>query len=75
MESEIEKTTTLTKKLSEIAKTSPKFACSCYTKGFQNKLRFLSRTTPKAFKIMDEIEKIVRQQLVPSNTGKKPYNR
>ena len=60
MESEIEKTATLTEKLSKIAKTSPQNAYSCYTKGVQNKLSFLTRTTltrtTEAFKKMDEIE-------------------
>ena len=57
IESKIEKTATLTEKLSKIAKTSPQNAYSCYTKGVQNKLSFLTRTTPEAFKKMDEIEK------------------
>ena len=70
MKSEIEKTATLTEKLSKIAKTSPQNAYSYYTKGDQNKLSFLTRTTPEAFKKMDEIEKNVRQQLLPSITGK-----
>ena len=70
MESEIEKTATLTEKFSKIANTSPQYACSCYTKGDQNKFSFLNRTTPEAFKKKDEIEKNVRQQLLPSITGK-----
>ena len=70
IESEIEKTATPTEKLSKIAKTSPKNAYSCYKKGVQNKLSFLCRITPKAFKKKDEIEKNVRQQLLPSFTGK-----
>ena len=69
MESEIEKTAALTEKLSKIAKTSPQNAYSCYTKVVQNKLSFLARTTPEAFQKMDEIEKNVRQQLLPSITG------
>ena len=40
IESEIEKTATLTKKFSNIAKTSPQNAYSCYTKRVQNKLSF-----------------------------------
>ena len=70
IESEIEKTATLTEKLSKIAKRSPQNAYYCYTKGDQNKLSFLTRTTPEAFKKMDEIEKNVRQQLLPCDTGK-----
>ena len=58
MESEIEKTATLTENLSKIAKTSPQNAFSCYTKGVENKLNFLTRTTLKK---MGEIEKNVRQ--------------
>ena len=69
IKSETEKTATLTEKLSKIAKTSPQNAHSCYTKGVQNKLSFLTRTTPKAFEKMDEIEKNVRQQELPSITG------
>ena len=70
MESEIEKTATLTEKLSKIAKKSPQNAYSCYTKGAQNKLSFLTSTTPEAFKKTDENKKNVRQQLLPSITGK-----
>ena len=70
IETEIEKTATLTEKLSKIAKTSPQNAYFCYTKGVQIKLCFLTRTTPEVFKKMDEFEKNVRQQLLPSITGK-----
>ena len=58
MESKIEKTATLTEKLSKTAKTSPQNAYSCYTKGVQSKVSFLTRTTPEAFKKMDDIEKM-----------------
>ena len=68
--SDIEKTATLFEKLSKIAKTSPQIAYSCYTKGVQNKLSFLTRTAPEAVEKMDEIEKNVRQQLLPNITGK-----
>ena len=47
MESEIEKTATLTEKLSKIAKTVPQNAYSCYTKGVQNKLSFLNKQLRK----------------------------
>ena len=70
MESEIEKTATLTEKFPKMAETSPQNAYSCYTKGAENNLSFLTRTTPEAFKKMDKIEKNVRHQLLPSNTGK-----
>ena len=70
MESKIEKTATLTEKLSKIPKSSPQNAYYCYTKGVQNKLSFLTRTAPEAFKKMDEIEKNVRQQLLVRITGK-----
>ena len=35
---------------SEIEKAAPQNAYSCYTKGVQNKLSFLTRTTPEALK-------------------------
>ena len=70
MKSEIKNTTNLTEKLSKIAKTSAQNAYSCYTNGVQNKLSFLTRTTPEAYKKMDGIEKNLRQQLFPSITGK-----
>ena len=60
MESEIEKRATLTEKLYKIAKISPQNAYSCYTKGVQSKLGFLTRTTPEVFKKMDETVKNVR---------------
>ena len=67
IESKIEKTATLTEQFSKIAKTSPQ---NEYTKAVQNKLSFLTRKTPETFKKMVEIEKKVRQQLLPSVTGK-----
>ena len=69
MESEIEKTATLTETVPKTAKTSPQNACSYYTKGVQNKLSFLKRTFLEAFKKMDEFEKNKSQQLLPSITG------
>ena len=60
MESEIEKTITLTKKLYKIAKTSAQKAHSRCSKGFQNKLSFLARATPEAFEKMVEIKKNIR---------------
>ena len=38
------------KKLTKIAKTSPQNIYACYTKGVQEKLSFLARTTPKLWK-------------------------
>ena len=70
MERENEKNATLTEKLSKIAQTSPQNAYYCFTKRVRNKLSSLTTTTTEAFKKMDEIEKNIRQQLLPSNTGK-----
>ena len=70
IKSGIEKTATLTEKLSKIANTLPQKAYSCYTKGVENKLSFLTGTTQEAFKKKDGIEKIIRQQLFPSIIGK-----
>ena len=36
----------------------------------QNQVNVLTRTSPEAFKKMDEIETNIRQQLLPSITGK-----
>ena len=71
MESEIEKTTTLTENRSKKFKQNiPQMNTPATLKGVQNKLGFLTRTAPKAFKKMDEIEKNIREQLLPSVTGK-----
>ena len=70
MESEIEKTTTLSEKLSKIAKTSPQIAYSCYTKGVQNKLSFITSKTSKHLTKWMKMRKKVRRHLLPSNTGK-----
>ena len=71
MESEIEKTATLTEKFSKIAKTSPQNAYSCYTKGVRSNSCYTKGVrTPEAFNIMDEIKKNVRHQLLPSINGK-----
>ena len=37
---------------------------------FKKKLSFLARTTPETFKKLDENEKNLRKQLLPSITGK-----
>ena len=63
-------TATLTEKRSKIAKTSHQNAYSSHTKGVQIKLSFLTRTTPEAIKKRMELKKNVRQQLLPSITGK-----
>ena len=69
MESEIEKTTTLSKRLSKIAETYHKMR-NPVTQMSLKKLSFLIKTTPEAFEKMHEIEKNVRKQLLPKITGK-----
>ena len=70
MESEFEKTTTLSEKFSKIAKTSPQIAYSCYTKGVQNKLSFITSKTSKHLTKWMKMRKKVRRHLLRSITGK-----
>ena len=50
IESETEKTTTLTKKLFKLAKTSLKKIVLLLHKGVQHRFNFLTRTPPGAYK-------------------------
>ena len=57
-------------KLSKHAKTSPQNAYHCFAKGLQNKLTFLSRTTPAILENLQETEKLIKNKLIPALTGK-----
>ena len=57
-------------KLSKHAKISPQNAYHCFTKGPQNKLTFLSRTTPAILENLQEAEKRFENKLIPALTGK-----
>ena len=54
----------------KIAKTSAQNVYSCYTKGVQEKLSFLPRTTPNASGNMQACEKILQENLIPNLIGK-----
>ena len=57
------------KKLTKIAKTSPQNVYDCYTKGVQEKLSFIARTTPNT---MENLE--ICEQLLPNLVGKDTLN-
>ena len=58
------------KKSTKIAKTSPQNVYACYTKGVQEKLSFLTRTTPNTIENLEICEKIIKEQLIPNLIGK-----
>ena len=62
------------KKLTKIAKTSPRNVYACYTKGFQEKLSFLVRTMPNTMENLEICENIVKEQLLPNLVGKDTLN-
>ena len=62
------------KKLTKIAKTSPQNVYACYTKGVQEKLSFLARTTPNTMEILEICENIIKEQLLPNLVGKDTLN-
>ena len=62
------------KKLTKIAKTSPQNVYACYTKGVQEKLSFLARTTPNTVENLEICENIIKEQLLPSLVVKDTLN-
>ena len=52
------------KKLTKIAKTSPQNVHACYTKGVQEYLSFLNRTTPNTMENSKICENIIKEQLL-----------
>ena len=62
------------KKLTKIAKTSPQNVNGCYTKGVQEKLSFLARTTPNTMENLEICENIIKEQLLPNLVGKDTLN-
>ena len=62
------------KKLTKIAKTSPQNVHACYTKGIQEKLSFLARTTPNIMENLEICENNIREQLLPNLVGKDTLN-
>ena len=62
------------KKLTKIAKTSPQNVYACYSKGVQEKLSFLARTTPNTMENLEICENIIKEQLLPNLVGKDTLN-
>ena len=58
------------KKLTKIAKTSPQYVSACYTKGVQEKLSVLARTTPNTMENLEICENVIKEQLLPNLVGK-----
>ena len=56
--------------LSQHAKTAPQNVYQAYTKGMQTKFSFLTRTTPDMEEYLQEPEKHIKENLIPSLTGK-----
>ena len=62
------------KKLTKVAKTSPQNVYACNTKGVQEKLSFLARTTPNTMENLEICENIIKEQLLPNLVGKDTLN-
>ena len=58
----------------KIAKTSPQNVYACYTKGVQEKLSFLARTTPKFKENLEICENIIKELILPILVGKDTSN-
>ena len=59
----------LCNKLTNLAKHSPQNVYSCFTKGVQDKLSFLYRTTPDMENMRGKIKDLITNCLAPSITG------
>ena len=62
--------TKLVQKLAVHAKKSPQNVYHAFTKGVQNRLSFLSRTTPETTAIFHATETIVKERVIPALTGR-----
>ena len=60
----------IVEKLSKHAKVSPQNVFHCFSKGLQNKVTFLSRTTPNFIGNLEETERKIKENLIPAITGK-----
>ena len=60
--------TNLIQKLSNFGKSSTQAAYHCYVKGLQNKMTFLSKTTPKTTNFVRHAEEIISNKLIPALT-------
>ena len=70
LETQLEDYNKILKKICKIAKTSTQNVCSSYTKGVQEKLSFLTRTTPNTTENMQACEMILQESLNPNLIGK-----
>ena len=70
LETQLEEHNKIMKKFGKIAKTSPQNVYSCYTKGAQERLSLLARTTPKTTENMHAFEKILQENVIPNLIGK-----
>ena len=62
--------TKLIQKFSNFGKSSPHAAYHCYVKGLQNKMTFLSRTTPKTTDFLRHAGEIISNKLIPALTNR-----
>ena len=69
-ETQLEEHNKLLKKLDKIAKTSPQNVYSSCTKGVQEILSFLARTTFNTTENIQACEKILQENLIPNLIGK-----
>ena len=60
----------IVEKLSKHAKVSPQNVFHCLTQGLQNKVTFLSRTTPNFIGNLEETKRKIKENLIPAITGK-----
>ena len=58
--------------LSTIANSYPHEAYAVYTHGFSNKWTYVMRTTPNISDLLQPLEKIIHNHLVPAITGRPP---
>ena len=56
--------------MSKHAKLSPQNVFHCFSKGLQNKVTFLSRTTPNFIGNLEETERKIKENLIPAITDK-----
>ena len=62
----------LTQVLSDVAKSQPHAAFAALTHGLMGKWNFLSRTVERAGGLLQPLERVICQRLIPSITGREP---
>ena len=55
--------------LSQIAKTEPQAAYTCFTSGFKHKMTYYLRTIPNICDLLQQLDDVISTEFIPAITG------